>query len=415
MSAVVRPLVGVKVLEFSHFLAGPYAGLALADLGADVIKVEDPAHPDEARSMGPFFCEGESLYFLSLNWAKRSLALRLKSAEGRAALVRLADTADVVLENYRPGVMAKLGLDHETLRRRNPRLVYCSLSGFGATGPYARHPGYDYTIQGLTGVMALAGDPEGPPTKAGISYVDHGGALAAALAVTAALAGRATSGVGAHIDLGLVDVQISMLTYLASWQLNASYVPRRMADSAHPSLVPAQNFQTSDGYLSLFVGNDGMWARLVEEIGDEELARPEYAAREGRARRRDELVARLAGVFRTDTAAHWATRLAGAGVACAPVNDLAAALEDPHVVARGLLSTAKHPEYGTYRHSRGPVPSLSAPGPEPAPTLGEHSAEVLGEAGYSRSEIEALAEEGVVHLPGHDRTADRQRSTRRTP
>jgi len=394
----IRPLSGVRVLEFSHFLAGPYAGLALADLGADVVKVEDPAHPDEARSMGPYFREGESLYFLSLNWGKRSLALRLKSEQGRAAVLRLAESADVVLENYRPGVMAKLGLGPETMRERNPGLVYCSLTGFGATGPYAAHPGYDYTIQGLTGVMSLAGAPDGPPTKAGMSYVDHAGALGAALAVTAALAGRATTGEGTHIDLGLVDVQLSMLTYLASWQLNAPYVPQRMADSAHPSLVPAQNFPASDGYLSLFVGNDWMWTRLVEEIGDADLAHPDYATREGRARHREALVARLSAIFRTDTAARWAVRLATAGVACAPVNDLAGALDDPHVAARGLLSEAKHPAYGSYRHTRGPVPALSVPDPEPAPLLGEHSADVLSETGYSPAEIKALVQQGIVHV-----------------
>jgi len=231
------PLAGVRVLDFCHFLAGPYAALALADLGADVIKVEDPGHPDEARRVGPCFDGDESVYFRSLNWAKRSVGIRLASPEGRAVALDLVAGADVVLDNYRPGVMAKLGLDPDTLAGVNPRIVTVSLSGFGATGPSAARPGYDYTIQALAGVMSLTGEPDGPPGKAGISYVDHSGGLAAALAVCAALVERGRTGLGRHIDVALFDVQVSMLTYLAAWQMNGGFVPggRRAAPTRRSS------------------------------------------------------------------------------------------------------------------------------------------------------------------------------------
>jgi crotonobetainyl-CoA:carnitine CoA-transferase CaiB-like acyl-CoA transferase len=399
MPSLSQPLAGVRVLEFSHFLAGPYAGLVLQDLGADVVKVEDPGRPDEARSMGPHFLRDQSLYFLSLNWGKRSLGVRLGNAGARAVLHDLVAEADVVLENYRPGAMARHGLGADTLCELNPRLVYCSLTGFGSDGPYADRPGYDYTIQALAGVMSLAGDPEGPPTKAGISYVDHVGGLAAALGVTSALAGRERSGTGGYIDLSLLDVQVSMLTYLATWRMNAPFRPERLADSAHPSIVPAQNFRTLDGYLSLFVGNDWMWARLVEEVEDDDLRRPDYVTLAGRAWHRKAVVDRLAVIFATDTAAHWARRLEAAGVACAPVNDLGGALDDPQVKARSLLAHSDHPDYGGYWHVRGPIPTLAADPAEGAPVLGQHTYAVLEDVGYSRARIDEFVTRGVLCTP----------------
>jgi crotonobetainyl-CoA:carnitine CoA-transferase CaiB-like acyl-CoA transferase len=295
--------------------------------------------------------------------------------------------------------MAKLGLDHRSLERVNPRIITCSLTGFGESGPYADRPGYDYTIQALTGVMSLTGEPDGPPAKAGISYVDHSGALSAALAICAGLVGRMTTGRGRHIDLGLLDTQVSMLTYLAAWQMNSSYQPERLSNSSHPSLVPAQNFRTADGYLSLFVGNDAMWRRLVEALDDKVLASPRFSTREGREAGRKDLLARLQELLAGDSSLGWAKRLAEAGVACAPVNTLSAGLADPHVSARGLLAEARHGAYGDYAHTRGPVPAMSSASTRGAPLLGEHTVEILLDLGYSKERVDSLIESGVVCCP----------------
>jgi crotonobetainyl-CoA:carnitine CoA-transferase CaiB-like acyl-CoA transferase len=398
VSERTAPLTGVRVLDLCHFLAGPYATLVLADLGADVIKIEDPTRPDEARSLGPHFQDSQSLYFAALNWGKRSFSACLSRPEGREAVLELARTADIVVDNFRPGVTTRLGLDHAGLTRINPRIITCALSGFGETGPYAARPGYDYTIQALAGVMSLTGEPDGPPGKAGISYVDHAGGLAAALAVTAALVERSRTGVGTHLDLALFDVQVSMLTYLASWQLNAGFAPVRTAAGAHPSIVPAQVFETADGYLSVFVGNDPMWARLVDALGDPRLVNLAYGTGAGRHEHRAAVVTTLNEAFRTRDTAEWVERLVERAVPCAPVNDLADALMDPQVEARKLIATAGHPGYGEYRHVRGPFASLSSGAEQRgAPVLGEHTKELLAELGYDEQRIRRfVADLGAV-------------------
>jgi crotonobetainyl-CoA:carnitine CoA-transferase CaiB-like acyl-CoA transferase len=392
----VAPLRGIRVLELCHFLAGPYAGLVLADLGADVVKVEDPAHPDDARSMGPHFQGDQSLYFAALNSGKRSVGVRIATDDGRAVVEDLVRAADVVIDNYRPGVLARFGLGPESLHAVNPAVVTCSLTGYGQTGPDAQRAGYDYTIQALAGVMSLAGEPDGPPTKAGISYVDHSGGISAALGVCAALVERSRTGVGTHVDLGLFDVQISMLTYLASWQRNRAAEFTRTASSAHPSLVPAQNFRTADGHLALFVGNDGMWRRLVDALGDPALADDRFATREGRFSTRDEVIERVQRVLLTATGREWERRLGDAGVACGTVNDVAGALAEPQTVARGLVVESEHPVYGRYHHLRGPLPMQATDAALPAPLLGEHTDEVLAAVGYARDRIVALRHAGVV-------------------
>ncbi|GAC1657342.1 MAG: CoA transferase [Candidatus Dormibacteraceae bacterium] len=393
------PLTGTTVLEFTHVLAGPYAGTVLADLGAEVIKVEDAGHPDFARATGPHFAAGESLYFMSLNWGKRSLGVNLKSPGGQGVVAGLARTADVLLDNYRPGVMARLGLDHQTVAAFNPRIITCSISGFGETGPDAGKAGYDYTIQAKSGVMSLTGEPDGAPGRAGISYVDHSGGLAAALAVCAALVERGRTGVGRHVDLGLLDVQVSMLTYLGGWQLNAGEAPGRTAAGAHPSLVPAQNFATRDGYMSIFVGNDSIWARFVEAMADPALANPRYATNGGRLAGRAELVTHLAGRFRESGTADWAARLDAAGVPCSPVNTVQEALIDEQVLARGLVSEAENPRYGTYRHVAGPISGMSVGGRRGSPVLGEDTSAILAALGYSQADVAGLVASGDVFVP----------------
>jgi crotonobetainyl-CoA:carnitine CoA-transferase CaiB-like acyl-CoA transferase len=392
----VAPLDGIRVLELCHFLAGPYAGFVLADLGADVLKVEDPAHPDDARSMGPHFQGEQSFYFVALNSGKRSIGVRLATDEGRAVVEDLVRSADVVIDNYRPGVLAKFGLGHDALHAVNPAVVTCSLTGYGETGPDATRAGYDYTIQALAGVMSLAGEPDGPPTKAGISYVDHSGGITAALGVCAALVERSRTGIGSHVDLGLFDVQISMLTYLASWQRNRAAEFERTANSAHPSLVPAQNFRSADGHLALFIGNDAMWQRFVTAIGDAALADPRFTTREGRLEHRDEVIGHVQRVLLSATSHEWEVRLGEVGVACGAVNDIAHALTEPQTRARGLLVQNEHPSYGRYEHVRGPLPTRGRDTVRPAPLLGEHTVEALTGIGYPSARIDELRAAGIV-------------------
>lgn len=390
------PLAGVRVLDVTRFLAGPYAGWILAELGADVIKVEDPDRPDEARTVGPFFQGEQSLYFAALNSGKRSLSLRLRSREGRELFMDMVGSVDVVLDNHKPGVMDRLGLGTETLLERNPQLVTCSLSGFGATGSLRERAGYDYTIQALSGVMSMTGEPDAAPGKAGISYVDHSGGLAAALAVCAALVKRLKSGVGGHVDLALFDIQVSMLSYLAAWQLNAGFPGERTPSASHPSLVPAQNFATQDGYISIFVGNDSMWARLTAALDDPYLARDEFRSSEGRRQGREPLVEHLGRLISAKSSLHWVTLLEGHHVPCARVNDLGQALGEAQVSDRGMLVEAEHPSYGPYQLVRGPLSQLAPDDVGAAPLLGEHTIGILQDMGMDTTRVQELLEDGTV-------------------
>jgi crotonobetainyl-CoA:carnitine CoA-transferase CaiB-like acyl-CoA transferase len=389
------PLAGVRVLDLCHFLAGWYATLTLADLGADVVRLEDPDHL-ATRNVGPYFAGEQSLYFAALNWGKRSIAVRLERPEGRDIALDLVRNADVLVDNFRPGVTAKLGLDHRTVAEINPRLVTCSITAFGETGPYAARPGYDYTVQALAGVMSLTGEPDGPPGKAGISYVDHSGGLAAALSVCAALVERGRTGTGRHVDLGLLDVQISMLSYLAAWHLNAGYSPERTPSGAHPTLTPAQTFATRDSHVSLFVGNDRLWARLVRAVGDERLADDRFATNPGRLEHGTELLELLGAILCTRGSADWTALFAEHDVACAPVNSVGEALADDQVQSRGLVGDSTHPVYGGYRHVRGPVPAVSPRERPAAPLVGEHTRELLAALGYDAARVDELVACGAV-------------------
>ena len=385
-SPAAPPLTGVRIVDLCHFLAGPYATSVMAHLGADVVKVEDPAHPDEARQIGPIDDDGLSYYFAALNTGKRAVAIDLSRGSGRVVLERLVNWADVVVSNYRPGVLEKLRLGREELLSINPSVITCSLTAFGETGSYAHLPGYDYTIQALGGVMHLTGEPNGPPGKAGMSYVDHAGGLAAALAVSAALFRRERTGINEHLDVSLLDVQVSMLTYLACWELNSAVSAQRTESASHPSLVPAQTFRAADGFFSLFVGNENMWRRLAAALSDPALNAPEYTDNASRSAHRSTLLPRLEQIFREKPVEHWIDRLQGAKVACAPVNTVAEALADPQVGDRALIRRA-----GGYRYAAGPLPTL-----EPvdelrsAPALGASTDEVLADLGFSPREVSDL-------------------------
>ena len=384
----MKPLSGIRVLELTHYLAGPYCTLFLADLGADVVKVESPDHPDLGRNMPGCRVEGETGYFHCLNRGKRSAALDLKDDAGRSAFYRLVAGADVVVDNFRYGVMERLGADPDTLRGINPRLVTCSLTGFGSTGPKRDLPAYDYLIQAMSGMMSLTGDPDGKPTKYGVSIVDHASGLLGAFSVLAALGGAEQSGAGQHIDLALLDAHVHMLTYLAADYLNCDMEPERYADSAHPYIVASQRFSTADGDLVIMPMTDGMWQALCEALGLDDLgADPQLGTATGRLANRQRVIDAIAAEFLERETAPTVRLLTERGVPVAPVNSVTQILSDPRIEAREMVV-----EGDGVRMLGTPVKlSGTEPGPYTrAPHVGEHTRDVLLEAGLRTEEVDAL-------------------------
>ncbi|GAA6756548.1 CoA transferase [Thermus thalpophilus] len=390
------PLSGIKVLDLSRVLAGPLCTMILADLGAEVIKVEPP-WGDETRGWGPPFAAGESAYFLSVNRGKKSVVLDLKRKEGQEAVRRLAQGADVLVENYKTGDLARYGLDYESLKALNPRLVYLSLTGFGHTGPRAKEPGYDAALQGYTGIMSVTGEPQGPPMKVGVAWIDVMTGMMGAVAVLTALWERERSGVGQHVDLSLFDVGLFALVNLGESYLLTGRPPQRLGN-AHAQIVPYGAFPAADGWLVLAVGNDEQFGRLCQVLGLPHLA-ARFPTNPSRVEGREEVERTLAQVLRTRPRAHWLERLKGAGIPAAPVNDLAEAFQDPQAQARGAVWTLEHPLLGTLPTLANPLRFLSrtpARPPTPPPLLGEHTEAVLLEAGYTPEEVRALVEKGVA-------------------
>jgi crotonobetainyl-CoA:carnitine CoA-transferase CaiB-like acyl-CoA transferase len=340
-----RPLAGVRVLDLSRVLAGPWCGQLLADYGADVIKVERPGAGDDTRAWGPPWWQPEGVartasYYLAANRGKRSVAADLASVDGQALVRALAAEADVLIENYKVGQLAKYGLDVATLSDLNPRLVYCSITGYGQDGPYAQRAGYDFAIQAQGGLMSITGEPAHEPQKVGVAVADLMTGLYAATAILAALHEARATGRGRHIDAALLDVQVAMLANQASGYLCSGLVPQRQGN-AHPSIVPYQVFASADGHLVLAVGNDGQFARFCDVAGCADLAADaRYATNTERVRHRDELVPRLQQVLRTRTTPAWIEVLEAAAVPCAPILDVGEVFADPHVVARGVQRPA---------------------------------------------------------------------------
>jgi CoA:oxalate CoA-transferase len=373
-------LEGVRVIDLTRMLAGPYATMLLADMGAEVIKVEDPELGDPIRTMGPPFVNGESAYFLAVNRNKKSVTIDLRGEPGRALFVELVRTADVVVDNFRYGVMQRLGLTAQALHEVKPGLVTCSLSAFGSDGPYRDLPAFDLIVQAMGGGMSITGEPGGRPVRSGIPIGDLGGGLFAALAVCAALVKRLRTGAGEHIDLGLLDVQVSLLTYVAQYYLADGRVPQPIG-SAHQSAVPYQAFDTSDGHLVVACfGGEHFWTALCAVLGLPELA-SRYPSNLVRVEKRGEVVAQLEARFRERTTSEWIAELWQAGVPSGPVSSVDMVMADPQVLHRGMVveASAPHPVAGPHRLVGNPVKTGSPDRFRPAPTLGQHNEEILSQ------------------------------------
>jgi formyl-CoA transferase len=392
-------LDGLRVLDLSRVLAGPYCTMLLGDLGAEVIKVEAPGRGDDTRRWGPPWAGGESAYFLAVNRNKRSLTLNFKHPRGRAILRQLASRTDVLIENFKPGSLARWELDYRALQSLNPGLVYCSITGYGQTGPYRNRAGYDSVIQAEGGVMSITGPPEGEPYKVGVAIVDITAGMYATTAILAALRHRDRTGEGQHIDVALLDAQVAWLANVAQNHLISREESRRYGN-AHPNIVPYQVFPTADGRLAVGIGNDRQYRRFCQLAGHMELWDDErFQTNPGRVAHREELIPRLEAVFRTRSTRVWVDQLRSAGIPAGPIQDIRQTLADPHVRSRGMIREVDHPTAGQI-HLLGPVPRLSAtPGQIrlPPPILGEHSDEILmGDLGFNEEEIEALRSDGVV-------------------
>ncbi len=393
------PLEDVRVIAIEQYGAGPWATLQLSDLGAEVIKIEDPAsRGDVGRYVPPFQEDEHSLFFETFNRCKKSVSLDLRHPEGRAVLEDLVRHSDVLFSNLRGDQPRRLGIRYDDLKGVNQRIVCCSLSGFGTTGPRAAEAGYDYMMQGLAGWMSLTGDPDGPPTKSGLSLVDLSGGYASAIAILAGLWRARRDGVGCDCDVSLLETALHELVYVGTWAATRGYVPPRRHDSAHPSLVPFQNFRTADGWIVVACPKQKFWELLCEAIGRPELLADErfggFAARD---RNRDELLPILETAFLERTSAEWLELLAEAGVPSSAVNDVESALRDPQVEAREAVAEPDHSTLGRVRTIRSPIRlSCDERPPSRGPFRGEHTEQVLVEVcGYSRERVRELAEAGA--------------------
>ncbi|TMA65728.1 MAG: CoA transferase [Deltaproteobacteria bacterium] len=393
------PLDGIRVLDLTRVVAGPYCSMFLGDLGADVVKVEQPDTGDDTRGWGPPFAGGESAYFLSINRNKRSLALDLKSKRAVELLRQLIKVADVVIENFRPGTMERFGLAEQDLRKLNPRLIYASLTGFGANGPMSDWPGYDLIVQAWGGLMSITGTPDGEPVKVGVAIIDLVAGLMLGKAVTAALFAREKIGVGQRIDTSLLEAEVASLINVGSNYLVGGKVPTRWGN-AHPNIVPYQNFKTADGYLVIGVASEVIWKRFCQAIGRPNLTDDaRFANNSLRVENRTKLIALLSEVFLQRDNETWFKLLTAAEVPCSPVQTIDQVFQAPQVLHRDMVMEIEHPTAGTVRMAGIPVKFSVTPASLrlPPPLLGEHNEAILSNwLGMSAEAIDELKKEKII-------------------
>ena len=392
-------LDGIRVIDFTRVLAGPYCTMMLGDLGAEVIKIEQPGSGDGTRQWGPPWVGEESAYFLSTNRNKKSITLNLKHEEGQRLAHELIASADVMVENFRPGTTAKLGLDYEKLTAEHPSLIYCSITGYGKNGPYSERSGYDFMIQAQGGLLSITGPEDGPPSKVGVAIVDITAGLHATSAILAALYHRKETGEGQHIDIALFDTQVGWLANVAHNYFATGDPPKRYGN-AHANHVPYETFSTSNGYVAVAVGTDAQFVRLCTAVGRTDLGEdPRYRTNADRVEHRDTLVPELQDVFRRQTASEWIELLLEHQIPVGPVNDIPTVLNDPQVLAREMVLEVEHSNLGPIQQL-GPVPKLSrtpARVRKAPPTLGEDTESVLlNELGCSPADIKTLREQAVI-------------------
>jgi formyl-CoA transferase len=404
-----KALDHLRVLDMSRVLAGPFLAQNLADFGADVIKVERPHHGDESRSFPPYVKDAagndtaDSAYFMSINRGKRSITIDIAKPRGQELVKALAAQSDVLIENYKVGDLKRYDLDYDAIRTVNPRIVYCSITGFGQTGPYRNRPGYDYIFQAMSGLMSLTGGPDelpgGGPAKVGLAICDVITGIYSSFAVMTALAEREKSGVGQHIDMSLLDTTIATISHINMNYLIGGIIPKRMG-TGHPSIVPYQMFQAQDGPMVVAVGNDGQFAKLCALLGRPELPKdPRFLTNPLRVQHRDDLVPQLESAFAQKTANEWITSLTNLGVPCGPLNNIQQVFDDPHIKSRGVQVSIPHPRAGSVPALANPARLAETPPAyeRPAPLLGEHTREILSSVlGLSESEINQLAAEKVI-------------------
>jgi len=386
----------LRVLDVTQVMAGPYCAMVLADLGADVIKIEPPAGDSTRRMPGAVGADSPS--FNAVNRGKRSVVLNLKAREGREVFTRLVRSTDILIENYRPGVMDALGLGYEALAPLNPRLVYASISGYGQTGPERGKGGFDLIAQGVAGIMSVTGEPGGPPVKAGVPLTDLGAGLFALVGILAAIEHRHRTGVGQRVDTSLVDAGVALSVWEATEYFSGVGMPTALG-SAHRMNAPYQAIRCADGYITLGAANERLFRRLCDVLGHTEWAdQPELADNASRVKHREALAGRIESITLLQPRSHWLTLLESHDIPCGPINDYAQVFADPQVLAREMVVETKHPTLGRLRTLGSPI-KLSATPPDVsrrAPMLGEHTGQVLAEAGFSKDEIAALRQSGAV-------------------
>ena len=392
------PLADLKVVDASQILAGPYCTMLLADMGADVVKIEKPSGGDDTRRMGPPFIGGESAAFLAMNRNKRSVVLNLKSAEGLEAMKRLLSDADVFIENYRAGAMDRAGLGYDALSELNPALIYCSISGFGRTGPYSQRAGFDLVAQGMSGLMSITGFPGSPPVKVGVPMADMNAGLYSTYGILTAYINRLKSGKGQYLEVSILEAAMAYTVWESSYYFATGDVPGPLG-SAHRLSAPYQAFRTSDGFINLAAPNQSNWERMCVATGRDDLLNdPDYADNAARLLNKAQLEAELESTFALRTTEHWTQVLGDAGVPCGPIYDMSQVWNDDHIKQRDMRVDLEHPTAGTVGNIGLAAKLRGSPGSlrSAAPLLGQHTRQVLADAGYSEEQIDAMIANGAA-------------------